>query len=80
MRVWILNAPNGVLTTGAKQQIALGLTLTSALTSDEAFENYLRRYLSDPTSIEAIGPSQNVAAGTEDADSLYIRRYLGDPV
>ncbi len=78
MRVWILNAPNGVLVTAAKQQIAFGLSLTSS--SSIAFENYLRRYLSDPTSIEAVGPRMDVADGVEDADSEYIRRYLGDPV
>ena len=80
MRVWILNAPNGVLTTAAKLQIALGLTLTTALTVDETLENYFRRYLGDPTTIVPTGPAISVAAGTEDADSTYIRRYLGDPV
>ncbi len=80
MRVWIFNAPNGVLTSAAKQQIAYGLTLTSSISNSVAFENYLRRYLSDPTEIETVGPRMDVAAGVEDADSEYIRRYLGDPV
>ncbi len=80
MRVWILDAPNGVLTSSGKQQLALGLTLGTSVAEAENLENYFRRYLSDPTSIQPVGPSISIAAGTEDADTEYVRRYLGDPV
>src|ERR1035437_5359138 len=45
-----------------------------------SIENYLRRYLNDPTSLTPEGPSVSPASGTETDDVIYFRRYLVDKV
>jgi len=80
MRVWFSNAPTSVINSAQKSLLALGIVLTTATSAATDLENYIRRYLDDPTEVPAIGPALTISAGTEDADTLYIRRYLGDPV
>ena len=48
MRIWILNAPTGSVDTADKEQILLGISVsTSESTSPSFDEAYLRRYLWD---------------------------------
>ena len=57
MRIWFPNAPNNTSTASDRQAIGIGVpVIHDAPTPSVNLENYLRRYLDDPLTINPVGP------------------------
>ena len=75
-RIWFPNEPNGNQYR-QRQQLAIGVNILDEPVVFVA-ENYYRRYLGDPLTIETDGTFTAPDVENHEFED-YFRRYLGDP-